>query len=83
MTAAPPVPLKRLRTELRRLDRVVVAFSGGVDSAFLAYVAHTTLGPGCARAVTAAKHSKQTHTLAAGAMWRLQPAKEPVVWKVP
>ena len=57
MTAAPPVPLKRLRTELRRLDRVVVAFSGGVDSAFLAYVAHTTLGPGFARAVTAVSPS--------------------------
>lgn len=37
--------LDRLRDELRRLGRVVVAFSGGADSAFLAWVAHDTLGP--------------------------------------
>jgi uncharacterized protein len=37
--------LDDLRAGLRRLDRVVVAFSGGSDSAFLAAVAHDTLGP--------------------------------------
>jgi uncharacterized protein len=36
--------LDALRDRLRELDRVVVAFSGGADSAFLAYVANEVLG---------------------------------------
>jgi pyridinium-3,5-biscarboxylic acid mononucleotide sulfurtransferase len=44
--------LGALHDELTRLGRVVVAFSGGADSAFLAKVAHDTLGAG-ALAVTA------------------------------
>ena len=48
--------LDSLRAELRRLDRVVVAFSGGADSAFLAAVAHQVLGDG-AHAVTAVSPS--------------------------
>src|SRR5438132_13366220 len=46
-----------LRRRLDELDRVVVAFSGGADSAFLAWVANDTLGPARALAVTAVSPS--------------------------
>lgn len=49
--------LTALETELRRLGRVVVAFSGGADSAFLAAVAQRTLGSELAHAVTAVSPS--------------------------
>jgi uncharacterized protein len=48
--------LDQLRVELRRLRRVVVAFSGGADSAFLAAVAQQVLGADAA-AVTAVSPS--------------------------
>src|SRR5437764_13918219 len=46
-----------LRDRLEELAPVVVAFSGGADSAFLAWVAHDTLGPDRARAATAVSPS--------------------------
>ena len=46
-----------LRARLRELDRVAVAFSGGADSAFLAWVANDTLGPDRTLVVTAVSPS--------------------------
>ena len=48
--------LATLRADLAALERVVVAFSGGADSAFLAFVANDVLGHG-ALAVTAVSPS--------------------------
>jgi len=52
-----PADLDVLRAELRALGRVVVAFSGGADSAFLAWVANDTLGRDQALALTAVSPS--------------------------
>jgi len=35
---------KRLEAELKKLPSLIVAYSGGVDSAYLAYAAHQALG---------------------------------------
>jgi uncharacterized protein len=49
--------LAALDVELGQLQRVVVAFSGGADSAFLAAVAHRSLGRAAVHAVTAVSPS--------------------------
>ena len=49
--------LATLRRVLDGYERVVVAFSGGADSAFLTWVAHDTLGPERTLAVTAVSPS--------------------------
>jgi len=49
-----------LRDSIRRLDRVVVAFSGGADSALVAWAANDVLGPERALAVTAVSPSLPT-----------------------
>jgi pyridinium-3,5-biscarboxylic acid mononucleotide sulfurtransferase len=50
---SPVASLGALEEQLGALDRVVVAFSGGADSAFLAKVAHDTLGRDRALVATA------------------------------
>ncbi len=49
--------LQRLRLGLSEIGRVTVAFSGGADSALLAWVANDTLGAAGAHAVTAVSAS--------------------------
>jgi uncharacterized protein len=49
--------LDALRSRLRELDSIVVAFSGGADSAFLAWVANDTLGRDRVLAMTAVSPS--------------------------
>ena len=56
--------LALLRKRLRELSHVVVAFSGGADSAFLAWVAHEALGTVGAHAVTAVSPSLAPEELA-------------------
>ena len=78
-----PASLDALRARLRELAPVVVAFSGGADSAFLAWVANDTLGDG-ATAVTAVSPSlapeeeADCRALAAewGLRWRPVPTDE-------
>ena len=55
--AVPEDHLARLRSHLEAIAPVVIAFSGGADSAFLAWVANDVLGPSRAHAVTAVSPS--------------------------
>lgn len=50
---------EKLETTLRDMERVVIAYSGGVDSSFLTYFANTVLGKDNVLAVTA---SSETYT---------------------
>jgi uncharacterized protein len=54
--------LKKLREICQGLESVLVAYSGGVDSVFLAHISHETLG-GRAVAVTALSPSYPTYEL--------------------
>lgn len=56
--------LLRLREWLGHLEAVLVAFSGGADSALLAWVANDVLGPGRSLAVTAVSPSLAPSELA-------------------
>jgi len=68
--------LDDLRDGLRALGRVVVAFSGGADSAFLAWMANDTLGSDRALAVTAVSPSlpaaERTESADLAAEWGLR-----------
>jgi pyridinium-3,5-biscarboxylic acid mononucleotide sulfurtransferase len=68
--------LQRLRSTLLELDRVVVAFSGGADSAFLAWIANETLGPARTLVATAVSpslaSSERDDCEALAAEWRLR-----------
>jgi uncharacterized protein len=73
---APAAGLARLETVLRDLGRVVVAFSGGADSAFLGFVANRTLGTERVLCVTSSSASLARHELddcrALAAEWGLR-----------
>jgi uncharacterized protein len=62
--ARPPADLAVLQNALRSFDRVVVAFSGGADSAFVARVATDTLGSDRVLCVTAVSPSLAPEELA-------------------
>ena len=62
--ARPGGDLEGLRAGLKRIGPMVVAFSGGADSAFLAWVATDTLGADQVRCVTAVSPSLAPEELA-------------------
>ena len=51
----------QLQTELGQLGRVLVAYSGGVDSAFLAWAAHRTLGSNMLAVIADSPSLARTH----------------------
>jgi len=73
--------LQALRRQLAELGRVVVAFSGGADSALLAWVANDVLGPERALAATAVSASlapaERRDCLELAAEWGLRHVEVP------
>jgi len=59
--AALSAKVSQLQTELRRLGRLLVAYSGGVDSAYLAWVAHRTLGDNMLAVIADSPSLARTH----------------------
>jgi pyridinium-3,5-biscarboxylic acid mononucleotide sulfurtransferase len=51
----------RLEERLRSLGRVLIAYSGGVDSAYLAWAAHRTLGSGMLAVIADSPSLARTH----------------------
>ena len=55
------VKRSQLDSELRSLGRVLVAYSGGVDSAYLAWAAHRALGPNMLAVIADSPSLARTH----------------------